>query len=276
MFVINSPSDEGQTVRFPEVAGGSSRELPLQKRSVRSVTMTLGRACVVVALAACIATPCSFAEKPAKKAQQKSPPPRIILDGENASNSLREGGKGRTSLFGLVGEGYKFVYVFDRSGSMGGEGRESLKAVKAELIKSLEQLDTVHQFQIVFYNERSVVFNPSGTGGQLAFGTDENKQRAARFLDKIQADGGTDHEQALRMAIRMHPDVIFFLTDADDPKLTPAQLDRIRDLAVGTIINCVEFGPGEKPEGTTFIETLAKQTGGSYVYIDITKHKVDK
>jgi len=34
----------------------------------------------------------------------------------------REGGKAHTSLFGVVGEGYKFVYVFDRSGSMGGRG----------------------------------------------------------------------------------------------------------------------------------------------------------
>lgn len=159
---------------------------------------------------------------------------------------------------------------------MGGEGRESLKAVKAELLKSLKHLDSVHQFQIVFYNERVAVFNPAGAPGRLAFATDENKESAAHFLDSISADGGTDHELALKTAIRMHPDVIYFLSDADDPKLTAKQLAKIRDLAAGTIINCVEFGPGAKPEETTFLETLAKQNGGGYVYIDITKHKVDK
>jgi hypothetical protein len=222
------------------------------------------------------------AKEPAKKAKDaktETLPPKDKdkdFEGLGFSISPKEGGRGRTSLFGLVGEGYKFVYVFDRSGSMGGEGRESLKLVKAELLKSLDHLDTVHQFQIVFYNEHPVVFNPTGTPGRLAFATDENKQRAARFLDSITATGGTDHEEALRTAIGLRPDVLFFLTDADDPKLTDAQLAKIRRMAAGTIINCVEFGPGAKPDGQSFLEDLAKQNGGHYVYIDISKYKADK
>jgi hypothetical protein len=198
------------------------------------------------------------------------------FEGLGFSSDQKREGKGRTSLFGLSGEGYKFVYVFDRSGSMGGEGRESLKAVKAELAKSLEKLDTVHQFQIVFYNEQPVVFNPTGTPGRLAFATDANKERAAKFLDSISATGGTDHEEALRTAAKLRPDVIFFLTDADEPGLSEAQLAKVRDMAAGIIVNCIEFGPGPKPNGTSFLETLAKQNGGGYVYIDITKRKVEK
>ena len=44
------------------------------------------------------------------------------LQGLGFSVAPNQGGKARTSLFGIVGEGYKFVYVFDRSGSMGGIG----------------------------------------------------------------------------------------------------------------------------------------------------------
>ncbi|HYW78695.1 MAG TPA: hypothetical protein VE890_03925, partial [Thermoguttaceae bacterium] len=51
------------------------------------------------------------------------------------------GGKARTGVFGIEGEGYKFVYVFDRSGSMGGAGRSALDAAKAELIQSLQSLE---------------------------------------------------------------------------------------------------------------------------------------
>ena len=161
------------------------------------------------------------AEEPAKRPAEKKASQQKALEELGSSLAPEEGGKARVSLFGLVGEGYKFVYVFDRSGSMGGQGRESLRAVKAELIRSLKSLGRVHQFQIIFYNERPVIFNPSGTSGRLAFATEENKQRVARFLDSITAEGGTDHEEALRLAIRLHPDVIFFLTDGDDPKLTP-------------------------------------------------------
>jgi len=212
------------------------------------------------------------AEEPVQKASpaESSPQP---LEGLGFSIAPTEGGKARVKLFGLVGEGYKFVYVFDRSGSMGGDGRNSLRAVKAELLESLKTLDTVHQFQIIFYNEHAKLFNPSGQAGSLAFATDQNKQRAARFIDSIQAEGGTDHEEALHLAARLHPDVIFFLTDGDDPKLTPAQLEKIRRQAAGTIINAIQFGPGPKPAEASFLEELAHQNGGKYVYIDISGGK---
>jgi hypothetical protein len=159
------------------------------------------------------------------------PSPQQQLQSLGFSPAPPEGGKARISLFGVVGEGYKFVYVFDRSGSMGGSGRNALRAVKGELLQSLKTLDTVHQFQIISYNERPALFNPTGTPGRLAFATEQNKQRVLRFLDSITANGGTAHEDALRLAIRLQPDVIFFLTDGDDPKLTPAQLAKIRHLA---------------------------------------------
>ncbi len=218
------------------------------------------------------------AEEPAKKPPKPAPktdsskagPSQKGLDGLGFSIAPREGGKARTSLFGLVGEGYKFAYVFDRSGSMGGKGG-ALRALKAELVRSLQYLDTVHQFQIVYYNEQPVLFNPSGTPGRLAFATDENKQRVANFLDSITAGGGTDHEAALRLAIRLQPDVIFFMTDGDDPKLSGTELEKIRNLAAGIIINTVELGPGPKPASPSFVAQLAQQNGGGYAYIDLSK-----
>jgi hypothetical protein len=101
------------------------------------------------------------------------------------------GGKARTSLFGVTGEGYSFVYVFDRSGSMGGSGRTSLQLVKGELLKSLRNLGDTQQFQMIFYNDRPTLFNPSGVAGKLAFGNENNKRRAMQFIDSIVAEGGT-------------------------------------------------------------------------------------
>jgi hypothetical protein len=215
----------------------------------------------------------AVAEDPPPGGAESGPSTQKPLPGLGFSIAPKEGGKARTSLFGLTGEGYKFVYVFDRSASMGGSGRNSLRAVKAELLQSLKNLDTVHQFQIIFYNERPTIFNPTGTPGRLVFATERNKQQAIRFVESIVADGGTDHEEALKLAIRLQPDVIFFLTDGDDPKLTPAQLAKIQRLAAGITINAIEFGPRPKPAGASFLAELARQNGGGYTYVDTSKRK---
>jgi hypothetical protein len=239
---------------------------------LRTATCLLLRLSFVTLLATGL-FPALQAEEPAKKPAEKEVTPQKALEDLGSATAPAASGKARVRLFGLVGEGYKFAYVFDRSGSMGGDGRESLRAVKAELVQSLKGLGRVHQFQIIFYNERAVLFNPSGTSGRLAFATDENKDRAARFLNSITAEGGTAHEDALRLAIRLRPDVIFFLTDGDEPKLTPAQLQKISERAAGIVIHCIEFGPGPKPAGTSFLADLARQNGGKYAYVDISKRR---
>ena len=181
------------------------------------------------------------------------------------------GGKTTATLFGVPGEGSKFVYVFDRSGSMGGSGRNALTIAKAELIASLNSLDQVHQFQIIFYNQQPVIFNPSGQAGRLAFATEQNKERARRFIGSITSDGATRHEEALKMAISLQPDVIFFLTDADEPRLSARELEQVRRWAGGITINTVEFGLGPKSGGENFLMRLARENGGRYAYVDISR-----
>ena len=50
-----------------------------------------------------------------------------LTSGARANKNLR-GGYARTGVFGVSGEGHKFVYVFDRSGSMDGHGGAPLSA----------------------------------------------------------------------------------------------------------------------------------------------------
>jgi hypothetical protein len=192
------------------------------------------------------------------------------LDGP-AGRPNTYGGKAKASVFGVEGEGYKFVYVFDRSASMGGSGRNALSAAKAELIRSLESLGTTHQFQIIFYNETPTVFNPSGRPGRLAFADEQTKRRAEAFVSQIIADGTTRHEEALLKAISLQPDVIFFLTDADEPRLSAGQLYDIQRRAAGITISAIEFGLGPKASRGNFLEKLAQQNGGQYAYVDITR-----
>ena len=188
-----------------------------------------------------------------------------------ASGPPMPAGYTRTGVFGASGVGRKFVYVFDRSASMDGHGGAPLAAAKRELIASLADLDETHQFQIIFYNERPRVFNPTGVLGRLVFGTDQNKNLAEKFVGSVTADGATRHEDALAMALKMAPDVVFFLTDADEPRMTTEQLERIARLNKGTAINTIEFGFGAEVPRENFLIKLAQQNAGQHVYVDVSK-----
>lgn len=193
-----------------------------------------------------------------------------LLRGGAGTRSV-SAGKARTSVFGASAEGYKFVYVFDRSGSMGGSGHTALSAAKAELLKSLNDLDEIHQFEIVFYNEHPQVMDISGPG-RLVFATEQNKALAREFISRIRADGATNHEDALLLALRLRPDVIFFLTDADEPTLNRRQLEHIRRVNAGiAIINAIEFGLGPSLNDDNFLKRLARENSGQHVYFDISQ-----
>lgn len=178
---------------------------------------------------------------------------------------------GHTKVYGLPGEGFKFVYCFDHSASMGGAGNNALKAAKAELLASLEHLEPTHQFQIIFYNARPTIFAISGQPGRLVFATDQNKGEARRFIEGIKPSGGTDHQAALEMALNLAPDVVFFLTDANEPAMTASQLARIARRNGGAVINAIEFGQGASPGSENFLTRLARENAGGYTYVDLTK-----
>lgn len=181
-------------------------------------------------------------------------------------------GKGTTTMFGVEAKGYRFVYVIDRSGSMGGDGNTALRAAKKELVESIKKLESTNSFQIVFYNERTAKFDPN-RNGLAVFATDRNKELAERFLDSIAAGGGTEHEGALRMAFKLKPDVIFWLTDADRPKLDDEQIAKVNQLAAGMIIHTIEFGSGPQKEQDkdNFLQKIAEGNAGEHVYVDVKK-----
>jgi hypothetical protein len=194
-----------------------------------------------------------------------------FTQGSGRSATGISGERTRTSVFGIMGEGSKFLYVFDRSGSMEGYGGRPLAAAKAELIASLKQLDRIHQFQIIFYNEQPRAFSPRGGEPRMVYGDPGTKDLAERFVRGILADGGTRHLEALQSALRLGPDVVFFLTDADEPQLTPGDLQKIRQMNRGAAIHAIEFGYGPPRGGDNFLVRLARENGGQHAYVDISK-----
>lgn len=178
----------------------------------------------------------------------------------------------RTHVYGTTGEGSTFVYVFDRSSSMQGGGNDLLASAKRELLASLDDLGEDHRFQIIFYNERPTKMDLGRGFAGLVFAQQPSKELARKFIAGIDAAGGTRHFEALKEALRLKPDVIFFLTDADEPGMSDGQLSLIRHLNGGhTKINTIEFGERPQPRRNNFLARIAQENGGEYVYIDVTR-----
>lgn len=196
-----------------------------------------------------------------------------FLQGKSPSKRLR-GQEVTTRVFGVEGTGNRFIYVFDRSASMEGFQGRPLAAAKAQLLASLQDLESTHQFQVIFYNNRPSVFNPFYPNSpRLLSGTDTTKRQAEQFIRGIVGAGGTRHMEALRMALGMQPDVVFFLTDAAEPRLSPGELAEIQrsNRAIGASIHAIEFGAGPSQGGSNFLTELAGQNGGQHQYVDISR-----
>ena len=181
------------------------------------------------------------------------------------------GGAGRgigpgTQFFGARDHAHSFAYVIDCSGSMA--LRNSLEVAKREMFASISQLPPDARFAVIFYNLNArMLTDPQGQPGLMA-ATGPNKARVQTQLATIAPDGGTDHMSALREALKLKPEVIFFLTDAD--LMSNNDVNEILAEVGSTRIQAVEFGLGTELGQRTPLGRLATTTGGSYLYIDVS------
>ena len=174
-------------------------------------------------------------------------------------------------VFGVSGTGSRFVYVFDRSDSMNGYGGKPLRAAKGELLRSLKSLTDRQQFQIIFYNNKPSAMRVSDRGIDMIDGDESSMMIARRHVASIAAFGGTEHRSALNMALRLGPDVIFFLTDARIPRLSSSELGLIQRRAQrgGTTIHAIEFGAEPDSPPDSFLRELAAMNLGEYRYVNV-------
>lgn len=194
----------------------------------------------------------------------------IRENGELQPKRIGELSQGETSFFGIRDSATQFAYVLDSSGSMAGT---AILAAKAELKKSLEALDATQKFQIMFYSQTTRMMKlPNVPDGTLVWATTIHKTLARQDISSVTTSGGTDHMPALKKALRLRPEVIYFLTDADEPILRAADLNEIKQLNKGrTRIHCIEFGKGPDLKIENFLGRLARQNGGTYRYRDVSQ-----
>lgn len=154
------------------------------------------------------------------------------------------------------------VFVQDTSGSMGGE---SIEQARAGLIAALQRLDENDVFNIVEFNSYYTVFEDKPVAA-----TPANVERATKWVERLQADGGTEMLSALDFALEQQADhgdnrlrQVIFLTDgsvSDEVRMLELVDERLGETRLFTV------GIGSAPN--SYFMTAAARTGrGSHVFI---------
>ncbi|MDA1165241.1 MAG: hypothetical protein O3B13_19250 [Planctomycetota bacterium] len=124
-------------------------------------------------------------------------------DGDNSGHAF----------FGLRPVGRRFVYVLDCSRSMNHphdtEAKTRFKRMKVELIKSIQGMGPESEFYLIFFNDFAIPM-PSPVPVQAA---ERPKLKYLYWMQDLKADGNTEPMAALQYALKLQPDVLYFLTD---------------------------------------------------------------
>ncbi|MEW8506505.1 MAG: marine proteobacterial sortase target protein [Candidatus Thiodiazotropha sp.] len=152
------------------------------------------------------------------------------------------------------------VFVIDHSGSMHGP---SMDQAKAALRLAIGRLKNSDRFNLIGFNShsRSLFSSPLPANR-------ENLRRALRFIDRLQAEGGTEMLPALEMALRDRDEAgrlrqVVFLTDGsvgNEKALFELIRRRLGESRLFTI------GIGSAPN-SLFMQRAAEYGRGSFSYI---------
>ena len=159
----------------------------------------------------------------------------------------------------------KIVYMVDRSASMGPGG--ALERAAGAVADSIAALPMEAQFQVVYYNRHPELL-PTDQGIGLWQASAQAKATAIDSLHHWRAEGGTDHSSAIRAALSLRPEVIYWFTDGAD--LTAAEIDSItRSNRWKVAINTVGMDAGNRA-GSEPLQRIALANRGSFRQLSLT------
>jgi hypothetical protein len=207
-------------------------------------------------------TPKKF-EELSKLATSKKPELSIIGIGAGGADfsqyGLTAGPGAGPVFFGLGGSARgirRIVYVVDRSGSM----LDTFGYVRKELERSINELRRSQKFHVIFFNSGPPLESPPR---KLVSAIQAQKTAFFAFLGDIFPEGSTNPEPAMRRALALKPDLIYFLTDGEFHAILLERLDkwnRDRNVQIFTIAYFDE-------RGASLLERIAREHGGKFRFV---------
>ena len=152
------------------------------------------------------------------------------------------------------------IFVIDISGSMAGT---SIEQAKAALITALDGLSSMDRFNIIWFNNDSDRLFPNAVIASAQY-----KNYARRFIETLQAGGGTEMLPAMKQALSQQESFsrfrqVVFITDGNISNET--ELFNIIDAQLGNS-RLFTIGIGSAPNAY-FMRKAAQQGRGTFTYI---------
>jgi hypothetical protein len=167
------------------------------------------------------------------------------------------GSSGVSGMFS-GGKGSKFVFVLDKSSSMGQAGK--FQAVIDELKRQLNALKPQYSFYIIFFDTQAYPMRANG----LQSATPQNLRPAAIWLDSQYPSGGTDPTDAIMRALDLDPHTIWILSDGEFSTHIVDTVNAANRLKLKRVcINTIAFY--DQAEMT--LKPLAAANEGAYRYV---------
>ncbi|PQO42596.1 VWA domain-containing protein [Blastopirellula marina] len=166
-------------------------------------------------------------------------------------------------FFGTGASGKRICFLVDNSISMSG-GR--METALIELEKAVRKLSPTQEFFIIFYSDTAYPLFYPESATKMVDATGENKQRVSEWLETIHVCNFTNGREAITMALKMEPDLIYILgdgafTDAADYALIETPTPGITIHTLGMHV---------KASDARRFSTIAEKHGGSYRDVGIT------
>ena len=120
--------------------------------------------------------------------------------------------EGRVQFFGVKEEASRVVFVVDNSGSM---QRGRMETTLDELNYAVQRLKEGQQFYVIFYSDQAYPMYYPNSVDSMQPATRENKKKLAKWLRTVEICLGGRLLDAIEMASKLDPQVVFLMSDGD-------------------------------------------------------------
>ncbi len=187
-----------------------------------------------------------------------------------AAMSAMNGDAKSTVFCGVSTGGSRICFLVDSSRSMS-KGR--FEAARDELLRTIDSFSADKRFYVIFFDENpaAMSFNSSTPERYLAMATDENKRAVRTWAMTVEKEPGKAPDEALKLAFKLEPEVIFLLTDGEFPDRTEALIRQLnqRESLLGDsthrcIVHTIAF---HGKEGIERLKRIATAHKGTFRYV---------
>lgn len=159
----------------------------------------------------------------------------------------------RATFYGVEAPGQSFVFVMDNSSSMLDGGR--LERAHREIRRSIAGMTWPQKFHVIAFDHQMLEL----PGGPFVTAGSDKARRVGPWLASLNQGDDTRPAAALRLAIGLKPDAVFFLTDGEFENPAP---DTIRKWNTsGVPLHVIDLGPAKPAKA---LRKIAEQSGGTY------------